>query len=178
MEKLRFDYSSSFDSYTIFWFNLVCLIFFFFQVNHKIKNRSTQSTLFQKQFFSLAHPNFILRDGIFLWNTFFFFSSSSFAVSSKILPSLSRNVGNTYTHGAQTHASVKGFSLSLPIFLSRHFRQFYLYPLVSRFRIISKMNNFPAKKLLCIVFLLLLKILAYIFFHRARWLNSYVLMEG
>lgn len=73
MEKLRFDYSSSFDSYTIFWFNLVCLIFFFFQVNHKIKNRSTQSTLFQKQFFSLAHPNFILRDGIFLWNTFFFF---------------------------------------------------------------------------------------------------------
>lgn len=73
MEKLRFDYSSSFDSYTIFWFNLVCLIFFFFQVNHKIKNRSTQSTLFQKQFFSLAHPNFLFRDGIFLWNIFFFF---------------------------------------------------------------------------------------------------------
>lgn len=126
---------------------MVCLIFFFFffLINHKIKNRclATQSSLF-KQFFSRValYPNF---RRISLECFFFFFFCPIFKDSSFTLAQCRKYL---YTWRPDSCECEGIFSLS--IFLSRYFRQFYLYPFVSWFRIVSKMNNFPAKKLLCI----------------------------
>lgn len=145
---------------------MVCLIFFFFFLNnHKIKNRclATQSSLF-KQFFSRValYPNF-RRISL---ECFFF---SSFVPSSKILPSLSRNVGNTYTHGAQTHASVKGFSLSQFSFLGTFVSSIFIHS-CHGFESYLKWTIFQPRSFCVLVSTLVLKILAYVF-HHASWLS-------